>query len=149
MKHPWDEDRCYHGVMGEFTGRIFIEHTEFGPSAREPGHLVVIGEASSHEGGYTWGYIGTGPRDTANAVLMDATGWNEIPRQLASDFVEDVVSQLADQWRLRRGAILRWLRGYYAQHEVTNPPAPARWPTPISRFAFDFPPADRRPREQS
>ena len=42
--------------------------------------------------------------------------------RLRNDFTFDVMSQLADERRLRLGAVLRWVRGCYAEHDLDHPP---------------------------
>ena len=51
---------------------------------------------------------------------------------LRGDFTWDVTSQLCEEWRLRRGAVLRWVRDWYAEHGITGLPAAAAQLPPIS-----------------
>ncbi len=41
---------------------------------------------------------------------------------LRNDFSADMLSQLCPEWRLRRGAILRWARGWYTEQDLTSIP---------------------------
>jgi hypothetical protein len=108
---------------------------------------VVLRElAGPAYGGFNWGYTGSGPERAAAAILADALSLGDpvacgldpagaiTPDRtlgmLRYDFCWDVVSQLAGEWRLRRGALLRWARGWYAQRELTDlPRAVARLPS--------------------
>ncbi|MFD9315866.1 hypothetical protein [Streptomyces goshikiensis] len=42
--------------------------------------------------------------------------------QLREDFCDDVLSQFCDEWRLRRGVILRWARAWYLQRGINALP---------------------------
>ncbi|MEK8175020.1 hypothetical protein NKH77_55955 [Streptomyces sp. M19] len=48
---------------------------------------------------------------------------DDVLSQLREDFCDDVLSQLCDQWRLRRSVILRWSLAWYLQRGITNLPA--------------------------
>lgn len=100
-------------------------------------------------GGFNWGYNGTGPLRAAAAILADALSLGDpadcgmdpfSPRPdtilitLRGDFTWDVTSQLCEEWRLRRGAVLRWVRGWYAEHGITGIPAAAAQLPPISPY---------------
>jgi hypothetical protein len=53
----------------------------------------------------------------------------EVDRRLREDFCTDVLAVCADEFRLRRGAMLRWARGWDTQHGITDvPPAVAQLP---------------------
>ncbi|WP_433542059.1 DUF6166 domain-containing protein (plasmid) [Streptosporangium sandarakinum] len=126
-KWAYDEDRTYHGVRDPETDktRIEAERAEFGPTQRK-GVIVLrlirpVGILK--ESALEWGYRGTGPLATASAILADALG-QEPSAQLLEAFRTDVVSQLTDdEWRLRRGAVLRWVRGWCAEHNIDVLPA--------------------------
>ncbi|MFE3559417.1 hypothetical protein ACFXKW_31860 [Streptomyces sp. NPDC059193] len=48
--------------------------------------------------------------------------------RLREDFCEDVLSQFCDEWRLRRGVVLRWARAWYLQRGITDLPSALREP---------------------
>jgi hypothetical protein len=84
--------------------------------------------------GFGWGYNGGGTSATAAAILADALDLDpdefdlieaddETLESLREDFCTDVLAVCADEFRLRRGAVLRWVRGWYAQHGVTDLPS--------------------------
>jgi hypothetical protein len=50
--------------------------------------------------GFTWGYGGSGPAQTALALLLDWTGDREVASQLHQDFKFLVVSRLGESWTL-------------------------------------------------
>jgi hypothetical protein len=53
--------------------------------------------------------------------------------KLREAFCEDVLSQMCEEFRLRRGVVLRWARGWYAQQAITDLP----------RAVADLPPVRR------
>ncbi len=119
-------DHCYHGVY-EFAKRysgIVVERCEYGPTEREINLTILrrLPEDDGPEPYYTWGYIGDGPRDTAAGILTDALG--EPPsEEMMVAFTQDVVSQLPVEFRMSRGAVLRWARGWAAQVRLKQLPA--------------------------
>ena len=137
-------DWTYHGIDGVVSGddeaRILVEEVEWGPTERED--VTVLRELvpQPDEGGFLWGYTGGGPTRAAAAILADAlnlpgpgpgefhgTRWQDdrIWISLRNDFCVDVLSQLCHEWRLRRGVILRWIRGWYAEQALTSIPQAA------------------------
>ena len=54
---------------------------------------------------------------------------------LRVDFCWDVRSQLCEEWRLRRGAVLRWVRGWYAERGITALPQAVAQLPPIDPHA--------------
>lgn len=141
------EDRTYHGIQdgpsngndeGEWQpARILVEKPEFGPTEREK--VDMLRELAEPEtGGFGWGYNGGGTSAAAGVILADALdlgdpdqcgiGYSAYPEdkvlvQLREDFCDDVLSQFCDEWRLRRGVILRWARTWYLQRGITDLPA--------------------------
>ncbi|MFF3275961.1 hypothetical protein ACFYWU_34235 [Streptomyces chrestomyceticus] len=142
------EDRTYHGIQHGPEShrndaeewqptRIFVEKPEFGPTERQ--RVTVLRElAEPEDSGFGWGYNGGGTSAAAAAVLADALdlgdpdecgiGYvspseDDVLAQLREDFCDDVLSQLCDQWRLRRGVILRWALAWYLQRGITVLPA--------------------------
>jgi hypothetical protein len=136
---------------GESPFWIDVEHPEGGPTGREaktevyrsfntnPYHNLEYGKGrktwsprdpirypgkGSGIGPYFgWGYNGGGASAAAELILGDATG--EQPSfDLREAFCEDILTQLCDDWRLSRGAVLRWARGWYTEHSE-NAPMPA------------------------
>jgi len=134
------DDWTYHGVgsvrSADGRPRILVEHTVFG---RDGDGSSVLRELPAPDyGGYAWGYDGGGPARAAAAILADALdlgsaeGMGLQPGQsvdtlgqLRRDFCWDVLTQVTDEWRLRRGAVLRWVRGWYAEKGITDIPAAA------------------------
>ncbi|MFD7282424.1 DUF6166 domain-containing protein [Streptomyces sp. NPDC059862] len=142
------EDCTYHGTQdGPETdapdekewqpARILVEEVEFGPTERQ--NVRVLRELVEPEnGGFGWGYNGAGTSNAAAAILADALELgdpekcgialaaypeDEVLVQLREDFCDDVLSQLCDQWRLRRGVVMRWSRAWYLQRGITQLPA--------------------------
>ncbi|MFE3995003.1 hypothetical protein ACFXPW_25400 [Streptomyces goshikiensis] len=145
------QDWTYHGIQDgpESNGsdeaewqpaRILVEETEFGPTERQ-GVKVLRELAEPEHGGFGWGYNGGGTSAAAAVILADALdlgdpdkcgiGYAAYPEdevlvQLREDFCDDVLSQFCDQWRLRRGVVLRWSRAWYLQRGINNLPAALR-----------------------
>lgn len=140
---PPDEDRTYHGLHDDAgnPGRILVERTEFGPTERMN---VPVLRVLTHPRGMSWGYNGAGTSRAAAAMLADAldidraridvfpTGGDQLLVRLRQGFCEDVLSQLCDEFRLRRGAVLRWVKGWCADTKASM-----IIPTvPIDRLAY-------------
>ena len=94
-------------------------------------------------GGFYWGYNGGGPARAATAILADALNpGGPVPSgldptaatqdatlgALRSDFCRDVLSQLCEEWRLRRAALGPRLvhRARANRPAAGSCPAPAR-----------------------
>lgn len=135
-------DVTYHGIQDDehvnatFFGRIFVEQSKTGPTERETAKTLrelAQGRGSGWSGlQFGWGYNGTGTSAAARAILADATGV-EPSDDLREDFAADVLTYMCDEWRLRQGAVLRWVRGWYAEHGISPLPSsvanlpPALW----------------------
>ncbi|GAA2614254.1 hypothetical protein SMC26_24130 [Actinomadura fulvescens] len=134
----YDEDRVYHGFRSEDGGSLIdVELAEFGPTERTGVYVLRTLEESAEVGGnrFGWGYNGGGTSAAAHEILADALGQKPSER-LREDFCEDVLSQMSTEFRLRRGAVLRWVRGWAAEHEAQGlPPAVEQLP-PIDRSAY-------------
>ena len=141
-----EKDRIYHGVPrprgDDGQCRILVEKRKLGPTERQVDDLVLY-ELTPRDaaalGGFNWGYSGSGPARAANAILADAldlgTPWtcgfegstiDPVLQELSADFASDVLVQCCSQWRLSRPGVLRWCRGWYAQHGVNHLPATLR-----------------------
>lgn len=143
------EDWVYHGDVNQPSQeqpRIFVEEVAFGPTERQS--VSVLRELIPPPyGGFLWGYTGGSPARAAEALLTDALalptldaldktgptmGHDTLSVRLRNDFTFDVMSQLGDEWRLRRGAVLRWVRGWYVEHDLDRPPRTVLSPPAIS-----------------
>ncbi|MET9347769.1 DUF6166 domain-containing protein [Streptomyces termitum] len=141
-----EKDRIYHGVPSarddDGQPRILVEKRKLGPTERQVDDLVLyeltLRDAAAL-GGFNWGYSGSGPARAANAILADAldlgTPWtcgfegstiDPVLQELSADFASDVLVQCCSQWRLSRPSVLRWCRGWYAQHGVDDLPTALR-----------------------
>ena len=117
---------------------IFVEKPKFGPTERRDAGVLYELRPKDPErlGGFGWGYNGSGTSRAAAAILADAldladpldpsaleevgiamTGYpqDDVLVDMREDFCDDVLSQCCDQWRLRRGVVLRWARAWYLQ----------------------------------
>lgn len=110
------QDWTYHGVDGE-TGVITVMTTQHGPTERERSSRKLRVIKADWHGPLGWGYQGGSPGRTAHALLTDALAVDrdEVAQDLIRTFLTDVVSNLTHEFRLRRAAVLRWVRGYYAE----------------------------------
>ena len=120
MSQTWryDEDRTYRGYRhssGDLA--IDIELAEYGPTHRQG--VKVLRTLTSgtlfSKAQFGWGHKGGGANAAAHEILADAFG-EPAPAKLRNAFSEDVLSQFSTEWRLRRGAVLRWALGWGAQH---------------------------------
>jgi hypothetical protein len=64
-------------------------------------------------GGFGWGYNGGGTSRAAAVILADALNLGDPVKcgmlvRLREAFCLDVLSQMCKEFRLRRGAVLRW-----------------------------------------
>ena len=111
VKWPYGEDRCYHGIDGSENTRIFVERPAF-----KGGDGKVVEELKPLDPRVTfsWGYLGSGPNASARAILKDALG-DEPSDRVRLAFTEDFLAHCGKEFKFRRGAILRWARGLYAQ----------------------------------
>jgi len=142
-------DWVYHGINpSDDRAHIMVEDVVFGPTERQ--NVSVLRELPEPAyGGFGWGYNGSGPLWAAAAILADALSLGDpascgldpaAPARdgtliaLRGDFVWDVLSQLCMEWRLRRGAVLRWVRGWYAEHGITDLPRAAVQLPPLSPY---------------
>lgn len=147
MNQTWryDEDRTYRGYRkGQWHSLIDVELAEYGPTERKG--ALVIKTITNGSGGIfkglelNWGYNGTGTSVAAYEVLADALG--EPPTdELREAFCEDVLSQFGPEWRLRRGAVLRWALGWGVQHgKVGELPDILRALPPVGHEGFELRP---------
>lgn len=141
---PTGYDWTYHGTWPKGAvddqASIAVEQSAFGPTERAD--IVVLRELPAPLGGFGWGYNGGGPARAATAILDDALELGGLGSsgifqdrtldRLRYDFCWDVLTQMCDEWRLRRGAVLRWVRGWYTEHGIMNLP----------RAVAELPPAD-------
>lgn len=59
--------------------------------------------------GFEWGYCGSGPHQTALAILLDATGDRELSERHYNQFTWAVVVMWGDRWEITAGKILEWV----------------------------------------
>jgi hypothetical protein len=150
---PSSDDWTYHGI-GPSTSvdgqaHILVEQTVFGLTERND--VLVLRELPTPSyGGYAWSYNGGGPARAAAAILADALEFGDPGSsglqpgrsadglgRLRRDFCWDVLTQVAGEWRLRRGAILRWVLGWYAENGISGVPAAAMNLPPADPFQDD------------
>jgi len=119
--------------------RLLVEVPEHGPTERE--HVTILDELfPREESDFGWGYNGTGTSSTAAAVLADALEIDietisfagERPDETLADlreaFCAEVLTDLYDEWRLNRRAVLRWVADWFHQRGVSDVPAILRGP---------------------
>jgi len=59
--------------------------------------------------GFQWGYGGSGPAQTALALLLDVTTIPDIAEEYYQDFKMDVVSHWGDDWSITSDDIIEWI----------------------------------------
>ncbi len=137
----YDEDRTYHGVQDDdgANDRIEIELAEYGPTERDGVYVLKTLYENPHPplvgSGLGWGYNGTGTSATALIILWDALGQEPSP-DLREDFCADVLSQFCDEFRIRRGAVLRWVRGWCVEQGIDNLPPAVRELSPMDPGSY-------------
>jgi hypothetical protein len=84
---------------------------------------------------------GSWPANATAAILQDALLMPDDQIRAAADlrvdFMWDVVSQFTREWRMRRSAVLRWVRGWYADKDIADPPAAALDLPPASPYDYE------------
>ncbi|MGL5823925.1 MAG: DUF6166 domain-containing protein [Nocardioides sp.] len=114
---PLDDcGEVYYGVREEAkdgtTSRpIVVQAAASGPSERERG-VETLRELEPDYGTFNWGYSGTGPAMAARAILTDAQDGVAPTPEMVGAFIQDVTSQLTDEWRLGRPAVQTWITGW-------------------------------------
>ncbi|BDM74930.1 hypothetical protein HEK616_84170 (plasmid) [Streptomyces nigrescens] len=136
-----DEDCTYHGIARteEAAARLIVEKPENGPTERRNVQVLRELKPTDEEefGGFGWGYNGSGTSRVAAAIIADALdlrdaeksglgfpGWpqDDTLIELREDFCTEVLSQLTDEWRLRRSVVLRWIHSWHVQHGIVKLP---------------------------
>lgn len=123
---PWDDDRTYRGSHPDelITGRLVVLTTEVGPTERRGAielRELTYPEPDGTPSGIDWGYSGSGASRTAELILTDALGQSP-SFEMERAFLADVIAHLDEDFRLRRYAVLRWVRGWCTE---TGTPLPA------------------------
>ena len=59
--------------------------------------------------GFNWGYLGSGPAQLALALLLDATGDEQLSLRHYQDFKFMEVANWGEDWYISRDEILDWL----------------------------------------
>jgi hypothetical protein len=60
--------------------------------------------------GYAWGRAGSGPREVARAILLDATGNEMLAERLCRPYTWEVISQLPTEgFRITKKEVLAWI----------------------------------------
>ena len=59
--------------------------------------------------GFNWGYLGSGPAQLALALLLDATGDEQLSLRHYQDFKFLEVANWGEDWYISRDEILEWL----------------------------------------
>jgi hypothetical protein len=126
------EDRAYHGVQhAPDNTETVLEVTVPSEGWNDPHPRVLYQLDSPKTHSFTWGYDGAGTSATASAILADALDLDLADVHFQGDpqwtdlreaFCHDVLSQQFDEWRLRRRAVLRWARGWYAHAGIADIP---------------------------
>ena len=73
--------------------------------------------------GFAWGYLGSGPAQLALAILLDATGDEELAQRHYMSFKEDFVARWPEKWLITTSDIDAWME---FEEEVASWPIAAR-----------------------
>lgn len=124
----------YVGKRSE-TGCIVRVIDEKDPQAENPDvdlFSELLGEAlpprndlrNHSPDGFEWGYRGSGPTQLALALLLHATGDEELSLRLYQRFRDAATSKLKnDTWMLSKSKILHWVHN---ADGIVDPPAPTQ-----------------------
>jgi len=104
------------------SNKIYQATPEYGPDDKGGPILVIDQEADttvelnprldliSHSPtGFGWGYNGSGPAQTALAILADATGDDARALRIYQQFKNEVIAKKAGKWAISKDDIDRWL----------------------------------------
>lgn len=94
----------YIGVTTAFDKTVFVDG--------EGGLQALRLAGSTLPAGYAWGRVGSGPREVARAILLNATGNEMLAERLCRPFTWEVVSQLpSDSFCISCKDVLAWVEG--------------------------------------
>lgn len=94
----------YVGVTTAFDKAVFVDGERGLQTLRLAGSALTFG--------YAWGRAGSGPREVARAILIDATGNEMLAERLCRPFTWEVVAKLpSDGFRITRREVLAWVEG--------------------------------------
>jgi hypothetical protein len=99
------EDASEIAYVGSWTplGRAVFRHTDGELQALRLSQPALVR-------GYAWGRAGSGPREVARAILLDATGNEMLAERLCRPYTWEVISQLPnDGFRITRKEVLAWI----------------------------------------
>jgi hypothetical protein len=116
-----DDDRCYYGS----DGKVVVQRLRNGKLVSSGSKVLVELTSPDPIMTFNWGYIGSGANMVSIAILADAL---EVPAEkitlpIYQAFTGDFVSQFPAEFRIRRYAVLRWVRGYFCLKGTHNFPA--------------------------
>ena len=127
-KPPRLVEKTYHGRHGcQGNAEVWIE--EFRATAERPQeattlrplplHLDVRGHSPT---GFAWGYSGSEPAQLALALLMDATGDEELAFRHYQDFKREAVALWPDEWSISAADIRAFVAGQRRRPQRTIRP---------------------------
>jgi Family of unknown function (DUF6166) len=109
------EPRIYNGVRNKKVGS-----TIFRDGVPIPLSVSLKVRAHSPDG-FEWGYGGSGPAQTALAILLDLFA-KDVAASLYQQFKFDVISKIKeDTWTLRASEIVLWVSARLQESEQDNP----------------------------
>lgn len=147
-KWAYDEDRCYHGIqVSDGRNRIVVELSASGWTDRSRAKALRELESADPVVELHWGYDGSGPHRAAEAILVDALGWQP-PREVSHAFVMDWLCMASNEFWFRRPAILRWVRGLLCARDVHELRAPLDDLPPVDMKDYAISPEVRASRER-
>ena len=106
------------------SNKIYQATPEYGPTDKGGPILVVDKQADStvelnartdlvnhSPTGFGWGYNGSGPAQTALALLADVSGDDELALKHYMRFKDQIIQHQQGSWSLHSSYILGWLEG--------------------------------------
>ena len=107
---------------------VMVSEPLYSTTLRPKTRALDIKESQKHRNhseGFDWGYGGSGPSQTAMAILLDYTGDPVEAERLHQDFKWDFVSGWDDTWRVTGTQIGAWL---LQKNQATKLAAPVKAP---------------------
>jgi hypothetical protein len=100
-------------------GKWEVRYVKSGPPLRIP---LCLGLANHSPDGFAWGYQGSGPAQLALALLVHASGCDNLAMLLYQEFKREVLCRFGQNtgWCLTREQIVQWM----ADHEFIPVPLP-------------------------
>jgi len=107
---PAPDDRLYVGVRSVEEGAVLLYIDDRDLPGRKLPLLPSLRLVNHSPTGFEWGYAGSGPAQTALALLLDATGDPDVARGRHQQFKFEVVANFGrEEWKLSANSVRKWV----------------------------------------